>query len=117
MFLLFFSPKKISILLYFIYMLFTCLHLPFHTYEFIFFLSLCLTAECSGGYFHCTSADICIPEHFICDSFNDCPGGEDEVHCCKDLKFSYHNHSVLYECPKQQRVTLGSEVIIHYVIH
>ncbi|CAL4097480.1 unnamed protein product, partial [Meganyctiphanes norvegica] len=38
-------------------------------------------STCGEGFVHCDSADICIPQPWVCDGWEDCPGAEDEAMC------------------------------------
>lgn len=42
------------------------------------------SSECGTNLFECDSGT-CIAKTYVCDGFNDCPGGEDELHC-SDMK-------------------------------
>ncbi|KAK7085893.1 hypothetical protein SK128_028262, partial [Halocaridina rubra] len=36
--------------------------------------------SCSSSEFQCSDGE-CIPEHWVCDNYNDCIYGEDEINC------------------------------------
>lgn len=44
--------------------------------------------SCPTRHWSCVNSDLCIPDKWICDGHDDCPGGSDESNC-----------TLLSECP------------------
>ena len=53
----------------------------------LFRYAFTLFAACSENEYKCTSNDVCVPKEVLCDSTDNCLGGEDEdeEHCTGEL--------------------------------